>query len=73
MWEPGRAFLFSAVGKDVIHVTATSPTPRHRHCPGRRCWGGPGYFWLPTEDISGLPIANFALRLGSQPGGHVVS
>jgi hypothetical protein len=36
-------------------------------------WGGPGYFWLPSEDVSGLPLANFALRLGSQLSGHAVS
>jgi hypothetical protein len=33
-------------------------------------WGGPGYFWLPTENISGLPLANFALQLGVEAGGH---
>ncbi len=33
-------------------------------------WGGPGYFWLPTEDFGGLPLANFALQLGQHPSGH---
>jgi hypothetical protein len=33
-------------------------------------WGGPGYFWLPTEDMSGLPLANFALQLGNHANGH---
>jgi hypothetical protein len=33
-------------------------------------WGGPGYFWLPTEDFSGLPLANFALQLGQQAYGY---
>jgi hypothetical protein len=33
-------------------------------------WGGPGYFWLPTENISGLPLANFALQLGPDAAGH---
>jgi len=33
-------------------------------------WGGPRYFWLPTEDMSGLPLANFALQLGYVGGGH---
>ena len=32
--------------------------------------GGPGYFWLPTEDVFGLPLANFALQLGEQANGH---
>jgi hypothetical protein len=33
-------------------------------------WGGPGYFWLPTENISGVPLANFAVQLGAQTAGH---
>lgn len=33
-------------------------------------WGGPGYFWLPTEDISGVPLANFAVQLGQHSHGH---
>jgi hypothetical protein len=33
-------------------------------------WGGPGYFWLPTEDFGGLPLANFALQLGQHTSGH---
>lgn len=33
-------------------------------------WGGPGYFWLPSQDFSGLPLANFALQLGQHPLGH---
>ncbi len=33
-------------------------------------WGGPGYFWLPTLQVSGMPLANFALQMGQVPGGH---
>jgi len=33
-------------------------------------WGGPGYFWLPTQDFDGLPLANFALQLGQHTSGH---
>lgn len=33
-------------------------------------WGGPGYFWLPSEDFSGMPLANFALQLGQHNSGH---
>lgn len=33
-------------------------------------WGGPGYFWLPTEDVSGQPLANVAVQLGVQSKGH---
>ena len=33
-------------------------------------WGGPRYFWLPTENVSGLPIANVAVQTGSHPTGY---
>jgi hypothetical protein len=33
-------------------------------------WGGPGYFWLPSQDMSGLPLANFALQLGQVKDGQ---
>lgn len=33
-------------------------------------WGGPGYFWLPSQDFDGLPLANFALQLGQHISGH---
>jgi hypothetical protein len=33
-------------------------------------WGGPGYFWLPTEDQAGLPLANVAVQLGQFAMGH---
>jgi hypothetical protein len=33
-------------------------------------WGGPGYFWLPTEDYAGLPLANVAVQLGVVSAGH---
>jgi hypothetical protein len=32
--------------------------------------GGPGYFWLPDDDVSGLPLANFALQSGTHPFGY---
>jgi hypothetical protein len=44
-------------------VGGGSPTPITQ-------WGGPGYFWLPTLQVSGMPLANFALQLGQVPGGH---
>ena len=43
--------------------SSTGPTPISQ-------WGGPGYFWLPTEDVSGQPLANFAVQLGVQSKGH---
>src|ERR1022692_4239171 len=33
-------------------------------------WGGPNYFWLPTEDMSGPPLANFAPQLGGETAGN---
>lgn len=33
-------------------------------------WGGPGYFWLPTEDFAGLPLANFDLQTGVHTKGE---
>ncbi|MGA2211593.1 MAG: hypothetical protein ABSH30_18425 [Acidimicrobiales bacterium] len=68
----GDAYLTeSVVSENGLTVEATTgaqpvsgtPTPVYQ-------WGGPGYFWLPTEDISGLPLANFALQLGQHPDGH---
>jgi hypothetical protein len=44
-------------------VSSAGPTPVSQ-------WGGPGYFWLPTEDFSGLPLANFALQPWDQPAGN---
>lgn len=33
-------------------------------------WGGPGYFWLADDDVSGLPLANFALQDGQHAAGY---
>jgi hypothetical protein len=33
-------------------------------------WGGPGYLWFPTEDMSGLPLANVAVQLGQHATGY---
>lgn len=33
-------------------------------------WGGPLYFWLPTLQMSGMPLANFTLQLGLHWAGH---
>jgi hypothetical protein len=32
--------------------------------------GGPGYWWMPGLEASGVPLANFALQLGQEPSGH---
>jgi len=31
--------------------------------------GGPSYFWIPVENVNSLPLSNFAVQLGSYPGG----
>jgi hypothetical protein len=57
--EPGAAVVATS-GLQPVGGTATPISN----------WGGPGYFWLPTENISGLPLANFALQLGVEAAGH---
>jgi hypothetical protein len=32
--------------------------------------GGPGYFWIPTENTTNLPLSNFAVQLGSHQAGQ---
>lgn len=68
----GNAYLTESVRSEATGaVVATSglkpvggtPTPVST-------WGGPRYFWLPSLDMSGLPLANFALQPGQVPAGH---
>jgi hypothetical protein len=33
-------------------------------------WGGAGYFWLPDEDVSGLPVSNLAVQAGQAGKGQ---
>ena len=68
----GNAYLTESVlqeSSDAI-VATSSPQPVSGTVTPVSQWGGPGYFWLPTEDISGLPLANFALQLGNHPNGN---
>lgn len=57
--EPGAAVVASA---PAVPVGGTARPVSS--------WGGPGYFWLPSQDMSGLPLANFALQLGQVTAGH---
>jgi hypothetical protein len=70
----GKAYLTESVLKEgTLTVVATSGQQTVGGTPTATpisYWGGPGYFWLPSEDISGLPLANFALQLGQHPTGH---
>ena len=50
-------------------VATSGPQPVGGTVTPISAWGGPGYFWLPSTDISGLPLANFVLQLGQQAFG----
>lgn len=74
-------FIFKDVGGDayvnekVIQETsgntvASSTKPVSGTAEPISRWGGPGYFWLPTEDVSGMPLANVAVQLGEVSKGH---
>jgi hypothetical protein len=62
VYKEGTSTPIATTGLQPVGGTATAESIHD--------WGGPGYFWLPTEDISGLPLANFALQLGQHPTGH---
>jgi len=51
-------------------LATTGPQPVGGSVTPVTQWGGPGYFWLPSLDMSGMPLANFALQLGDHPQGH---
>jgi hypothetical protein len=61
--ESGHAVVFDSGAQGVqfpgdssIETTATA--------------GGIHYFWLPTEDYSGVPFQNYAVQLGQHQSGH---
>jgi hypothetical protein len=69
----GYAYLTESVRSEATgrQVAISGPEPVGGGSPEKiSSWGGPGYFWLPTEDYSGLPLANFALQLGQHSQGH---
>ncbi len=69
----GYAYLTESVRSEATgkQIATSGPQPVGGGSPERISrWGGPGYFWLPTEDYSGLPLANFALQLGQVGRGH---
>ena len=69
----GDAFLTESVYSEASGtplVATSNPQPVGGTATPITSWGGPGYFWLPTEDMSGLPLANFALQLGTFSTGH---
>lgn len=68
----GKAYITRSVLKETTLTTVktSGPLPVGGTAKPIGTWGGPGYFWLPTEDISGLPLANFALQLGQHANGY---
>lgn len=69
----GDAYVAESVRSEATGnvVASTQPEPVGGGNPSQISnWGGPGYFWLPTEDFSGLPLANFALQSGQVIAGH---
>lgn len=70
----GYAYLTESVWSEATGnlISTSTPEPIEINGIAQKIsqLGGPGYFWLPTEDYSGLPLANFALQLGQVPAGH---
>ena len=71
--KAGDAYVTESVFRERTGalVATSGPQPVGAGSPEKiSAWGGPGYFWLPTEDYSGLPLANFAIQLGQFSHGH---
>jgi hypothetical protein len=71
----GDAQLTENIYKDtsgtLTHVITSGPQPVNgSSATPISQWGGPGYFWLPDDDVSGGPLANFALQSGQHPYGY---
>ena len=69
----GKAYLTESVRSEKtpgVAIATSGSQPVGGTAKPVSSWGGPGYFWLPTENISGLPLANFALQLGQVAAGH---
>ncbi len=60
--EATRAVLANSGNQPEEFGTATGAEPVSAA-------GGPGYLWLPTENVSGLPLANVVLQLGDHLSG----
>jgi hypothetical protein len=69
----GEAFVTESVyaeSNTSSPLATSNPLPVGGSSTPITSWGGPGYFWLPTEDMSGLPLANVAVQLGTHASGH---
>lgn len=60
----------AANSETLTPVTTTGPEPVGGTETPISQWGGPGYFWLPDEDVSGLPVTNLAVQLGQHGKGQ---
>ncbi|HUD76731.1 MAG TPA: hypothetical protein VMR00_02680 [Streptosporangiaceae bacterium] len=61
----GYAYLTESVRSEATgkQIATSGPEPAGGTTAERISkWGGPGYFWLPTEDYSGLPLASAMSR-----------
>ncbi len=76
----GAVYLTQSVWAESSSPTTTAPslvlqsaaTPEENGSISDNAgnWGGPGYFWMFQDDVSGVGLANFALQLGSHSEGH---
>lgn len=54
----------------LTRVFTTGPQPISGTAMPISDWGGPGYWWAPTLQFAGLPVANFAIRTGQHATGY---
>jgi hypothetical protein len=69
----GYAYLTESVfseGSSLTLMATSTPQPVSGSQTHVSAWGGPGVLWFPTEDISGLPIANFDVQVGDHAQGE---
>jgi hypothetical protein len=68
----GDAYADASVYTDpgLTQVFNSGPQPVGGSPSSVSNWGGPAYFWLPTEDQDGLPLANVAVQVGQDAQGH---
>jgi hypothetical protein len=68
----GDAYVTASAYKEsgLTRVFTSGPQPVGGTPSAVSNWGGPRYFWLPTEDQAGLPLANVAVQVGQHAMGH---
>jgi hypothetical protein len=68
----GNAFVTMNVLSEpgATRVATSGPEPEGGTTTPILNWGGPGYFWFPTEDFGSLPVGQFAEQLGQHKAGE---